>query len=124
MRDRMILRNMVFYGYHGVYAVERELGQRIEVDLELHLDLREAGAQDDLDHSINYVELYVLVKTIVEEQEFNLVEGLAEAIAHQILEASPAEEVRVRVRKPQPPAGGIMDAFEVEITRSARERLI
>ena len=120
MNDRLILRNMVFYGYHGAYTAERELGERIEVDLELRMDLREAGAQDDLDHSVNYVELYTLVKTIVEEQEFNLVEGLAEAIARQVLEVSAAGEVRVRVRKPQPPVGGIMDAFEVEVLRPAR----
>lgn len=118
----MILNNMVFYGYHGAYAAEREIGQRIEVDLELWMDLREAGLRDDLDYSMNYAEVYTMVKVIVEEHEYKLMEGLAEAIAGEILEASPAETVCVRVRKPQPPVGGIMDAFEVEITRNAEGR--
>jgi dihydroneopterin aldolase len=121
MSDRMVLHNMVFYGYHGVYAAEREMGQRIEVDLELSMDLRQAGRLDDLDYSVNYAEIYTMVKSIVEEQEFKLMEGLAEAIAGEVLAAFPAESVCVRVRKPQPPVGGMMDAFEVEIIRNAEE---
>ncbi|HBL37468.1 MAG TPA: dihydroneopterin aldolase, partial [Firmicutes bacterium] len=35
-----MLQNMIFYGYHGVFAAEKELGQRLEVDVELQLDLR------------------------------------------------------------------------------------
>ena len=38
--DRLVLKNMVFYGYHGAFAAEKELGQRFEVDLEMQLDLK------------------------------------------------------------------------------------
>ena len=34
-RDKIILKNMQFYGYHGVFSAEREMGERFEVDLEL-----------------------------------------------------------------------------------------
>ncbi len=117
--DRLILRNMIFYGYHGVFAAEKELGQRFEVDVELHLDLRQAGVNDDLEATINYVEVYTLIKELVEEREFNLVEALAEAIADALITAYSLEEVVVRVRKPQPPVGGLMDCFAVEIRRQA-----
>ena len=33
MSDRLVLKNMVFYGYHGAYAAEKEMGQKFEVDL-------------------------------------------------------------------------------------------
>lgn len=117
--DRLILQNMIFYGYHGVFAAEKELGQRFEVDTELYLDLRQAGINDDLEATINYVEVYTLVKELVEERAFNLLEALAEAIADALLAAYALEEVVVRVRKPQPPVGGLMDYFGVEIRRQA-----
>lgn len=117
--DRLILQNMVFYGYHGVFAAEKELGQRFEVDVDLYLDLKQAGINDDLEATVNYVEVYTLIKEIVEEREFNLLETLAEQIADQLMAAFPLEEIVVRVRKPQPPIGGLMDYFAVEIRRQA-----
>ena len=118
MSDKIVLRDMVFYGYHGVFEAEREIGQRFEVDVELHLDLRSAGRSDDLDATVNYVDVYTVVKDIVEEQEFDLVESLAEAVAQQILSAYDLERVVVRVRKPHAPIGGITGGVEVEITRT------
>ena len=117
--DKLVLQNMVFYGYHGVFAAEKELGQRFEVDVELYLDLHQAGSNDDLEATVNYVEVYTLIKELVEERAFNLLEGLAEAIAGTLLAAYNLAEIVVRVRKPQPPAGGIMDFFAVEIRRQA-----
>lgn len=124
LADRLILKNMVFYGYHGAFAAERELGQRIEVDVELHLNLKPAGSADDLELSVNYVEVYTIVKDIVEEREFNLMEAIAETIAEEILSAYTLEEVVVRVRKPNPPSGGIMDYLEAEVRRSADKTII
>jgi dihydroneopterin aldolase len=115
--DRIVLQGMVFYGYHGVFGSEKELGQRYEVDLELALDLSSTGRTDDLEYGINYVDLYQLVREIVEERSYNLMEGLAEAIASEVLSNYPMAEVTVAVRKPQPPAGGLMDFFGVKITR-------
>ena len=44
--DRIILTGMQFYGFHGVNAEERALGQPFVVDLETELDLEPAGASD------------------------------------------------------------------------------
>ncbi|HLS89924.1 MAG TPA: dihydroneopterin aldolase, partial [Limnochordia bacterium] len=107
MSDRIVIRDMVFYGYHGVFEAEREMGQRFEVDVELHLDLRSVAQADDIDEAINYVDVYTAVKDIVEEQSFRLIESLAEAIAQQLLTAYDVKTVIVRVRKPHAPIGGV-----------------
>jgi len=59
---------------------------------------------------------------MVEERDFNLIEGLAEAIAQEILGAFDVDAVVVRVRKPHAPVGGLLDFAEVEIRREARDR--
>lgn len=123
LADRLLLKNMVFYGYHGAFEAEKELGQRIEVDVELYLNLKQAGSTDDLELTVNYVEIYTIVKDVVEERGFNLMEALADTIAEEILSAYTLDEIVVRVRKPNPPSGGIMDCLEVEVRRPANKIL-
>lgn len=117
MADKIVLRNMVFYGYHGAFAAERELGQKFEVDVEIHLDLTGISQNDDLEVAINHVDVYTLVKDVVEEGGFNLLESIAEAAALGILSACDVEGVTVRVRKVNAPLGGILDYVEAEVTR-------
>ena len=118
--DRIILSNMVFYGYHGVFEAEKELGQRFEVDVELVTDLSIPGQTDDLEQSINYVDVYTIVQDIVEGRTYNLIEAVAENIAGEILSAHSVEQVVVRVRKANVPIGGVISHVEVEITRQSR----
>ncbi|NLS45365.1 MAG: dihydroneopterin aldolase [Firmicutes bacterium] len=112
---------MVFYGYHGVFEGERELGQKFEVDVELITDLAIPGQSDDLEQSINYVDVYTIVQEIVQERTYNLIEAVAESIAGEILSAYSVKYIIVRVRKPGVSMGGILDYVEVEIVRSNRE---
>jgi len=109
---------MAFYGYHGVFAAEKEVGQKIEVDLELHGDFEAAARTDDVELGINYVDVYTIVKDVVEEREFNLLEGMAVAIAQEILDVYDVEQVVVRVRNPHAPIGGLLDYIEAEIVKS------
>ncbi|MFS8665821.1 MAG: dihydroneopterin aldolase, partial [Limnochordales bacterium] len=111
------LVNMVFYGYHGAYGAEREMGRRFEVDVDLYTDVRPAAASDSLARTINYVDVYTIVKDIVEGGRYNLLETIAETIAAKILASFAVERVTVRVRKPHAPVGGSLDGVEVEITR-------
>ncbi|TCL71612.1 dihydroneopterin aldolase [Hydrogenispora ethanolica] len=115
--SKLRLKNMVFYGYHGVFDAERELGQRIEVDLELELEAGPAIRTDDFDAALNYVDVYTVVKEIVEEGEFKLIEAMAGAILDQLWDAFDLQSLMVRVRKPQPPVGGIMEAAEFELRK-------
>ncbi|MBE3576157.1 MAG: dihydroneopterin aldolase [Limnochordales bacterium] len=112
---------MVFYGYHGAIPAEQQLGQRWEVDVDLWLDLKEAGRVDELSATVDYSRVYSLIKEVVEERHFRLAEALAEAIAGAILESQQGraglEKVTVRVRKLQPPLAGMVGYAEVEITR-------
>jgi len=117
MSDVLRLRNMRFYGRHGVLPEEKTLGQRFEVDVELHLDLRPAGQSDELRGSIDYAAVHGLVSYIVTEERFHLLEALAERLAARIREEFGSPEIVVRVRKPHPPVPGDFDGVEVEIHR-------
>ncbi|MDW7982147.1 MAG: dihydroneopterin aldolase [Thermomicrobium sp.] len=119
MTDRILLRGMQFYAYHGVHTEEQRLGQRFAVDLEAELDLTEAGRTDGLDATVNYGALYQTVRAIVEGEPRRLLEAVAQAIADRVLAEHPAiQSVTVRVWKLAPPiAGGILERVGVEIRR-------
>jgi dihydroneopterin aldolase len=116
--DRIIMENLYFYGFHGVLEAEKELGQKFIVSIEIFLDLKEAGLNDDVKKSIDYYSVYLDVKDIVENRRFNLIEAVAEKIADFIIEKYPLTlEVKVKVLKPEAPVRGIFDNFGVEIWR-------
>jgi len=117
--DHLRLRNMNFYGHHGAFPQEREHGIRFAVDVDLRLDLQWPGLTDDLAATVNYPAVYRLIQRIQSGRQFILFEAMAEHIADAILEEFPiVREATVIARKFNPPVGGPVDAFEVEITRS------
>ena len=110
------MEGMAFFGRHGVFPAERELGARFSVDVELEGDLHAAGAGDRLEDTINYVQAYGLVKEVVEGEPCHLLEAVASRIADRLLSLPRVERARVRVHK-RPPLEGEFRSFGVEVTR-------
>jgi 7,8-dihydroneopterin aldolase/epimerase/oxygenase len=116
--DKIFVNQMEFYGYHGVFPEETRLGQRFVVDLTVFVDLKKAGETDELEHSVNYGELFRVCKEIVEGKPFKLVEAVAEKIAEIVLsQFTLVSEVTIKVIKPDPPIPGHYRSVAVEITR-------
>ncbi len=119
-QDRISLLGMRFYGRHGVYSFERELGQPFEADIEIETDLAQAGSTDDLTRTIDYCRLYEIAKDVIEGPPRRLMESLAEEIARRVLALAginPVTAVTVRVRKPRAQLPGTAGAVQVEIRR-------
>jgi 7,8-dihydroneopterin aldolase/epimerase/oxygenase len=115
--DVIRLNKMVFYGYHGVSAPEKETGRRFEVDVELEADLAPSGQTDSLTDTVDYVAVYQKVREIVEGKAFSLIESLAVKLADAILEEFPVFRVTIKVRKIIPPIAGTINDIEIEVTR-------
>lgn len=116
--DKILLRGMVFYGFHGATAAEQEVGQRFVVDLEIQLDVSRAGRSDSIEDTVSYSHLYKATKDILEGPRRKLLENVAESLAHSILGRFDIESVMVRVKKPEVPMkGSILDYAAVEIFR-------
>lgn len=112
------MTNMAFFGYHGVFPEEQKLGQRFFVDVELHLDLRDAAESDDLTASVDYGEVYELVKQIVEGSACQLIERVGGKICKEVLERFPlVERICVEVKKPEAPIAGLFDCASVRLDR-------
>lgn len=116
--DKIILNNLQFYGFHGVFPEENKLGQRFNVDLTLYLPLRKAGESDEMANSINYGHVFEVVQGVVEGEAKNLLEAVAELISKELFDNFPLlEACTVKVIKPDPPIAGHYDSVAVEIYR-------
>jgi dihydroneopterin aldolase len=116
--DKIYVNGMEFYGYHGVFKEENKLGQRFRVDLMIELNLKSAGETDDLEHTVNYAELYNYCKKIVEGKPYKLVEAVAEKIAKEIIaNFDIVHYCTVKMIKPDPPIPGHYKEVAVEIRR-------
>ncbi|WP_152657381.1 dihydroneopterin aldolase [Oceanobacillus sp. CFH 90083] len=116
--DKIILKRMQFYGYHGLLPEENTLGQRFYVDADLHLSLKKAGESDAMEDSVHYGEVYEKIKDIVEKKSFHLIEALAEAIADELfISFELLEACTIHVTKPDPPIPGYYESVAVEIYR-------
>lgn len=113
------LKNIQFYGYHGVNAHEREHGGKFEIDVEIDADLEGAAQSDDLKETIDYVQLQQAILYVASTQHFHLIEALGERIASHILAQFPkVVVVTVRVRKPGAALGGLLDTVEIECSKA------
>ena len=93
------LEGLSLFGHHGANAAEREAGTRLDVDVELELDTAAAEQTDRLRHTVNYDEIFALVRDRVENDSFHLLEALAGDLAHACLTEFGAARVRVRLTK-------------------------
>jgi len=120
--DRIILKGMKFYGYHGVSPRERELGGNFVVDVELSLNLQNAGRQDDISLSVDYSRVFGLVKEKMTCRSYNLLEAAAEEISSAILDSFPVQEVVVGIKKINTGLEGTYEYMGVEIRRQSSSK--
>jgi len=116
MSDRIFVQGLELYCVIGLQPWERQVKQKVRIDLTMETDCRPAAAGDDASVALDYKAVSKRVQQLVEESGFRLVESLAETIAAAVLAEFPrAESVRVRLAKPG--AVRFADAVGVEIER-------
>lgn len=119
--DRIILKDLGFYGFHGVFAEEAKLGQRFFIDLELGADLTAPATTDKLSTGISYADIYDVVKAAFEGQRMHLLEAVANNIVAAIFAAFPAVSwIIIRLRKPEAPIAMVRGEAAIELHRQRK----
>jgi dihydroneopterin aldolase len=122
MTNIIRIKKASFYGYHGVMSEEKSMGGKFEADVDLYTDFSRAAEKDSLKETINYHEVYKLLYHVVLEEKHYLIETLAVKVADTLLAGFPGiQKVAVRIRKNNPPLGGVTDCVEAEVIKSRDE---
>ncbi len=118
MENIIRIKKAVFYAYHGVLSEEQSVGGKFEADVDLYTDFSKAAESDSLKLTIDYNRVYKFVYQLALEHKYYLIESLAVTIADELLKKYPTlKKVAVRVRKNNPPLGGLVDCVEVEVIK-------
>ncbi|MDO8544501.1 MAG: dihydroneopterin aldolase [Opitutaceae bacterium] len=116
--DRVILRELGFFGHHGVLPVEAQNGQHFTATVELEFSLSTAGQSDHLDDTVDYRAVQAVVRGVIEGSRKYLIETLAERVAAEILHHfQRVDAVCVEISKPRPPVDFQFAGVSVRIRR-------
>lgn len=109
------LEGMQFRANHGYYAEEQILGGDYIIDVYLETQFTKASVSDDLNKTVNYETIYLICEAAMKEKS-KLLENVAHRIAMDIKhQFGFIREMKIRVKKLNPPLGGRVDAAYVEV---------
>lgn len=104
----MELEGMEFRAYHGCLEREKTVGNDFIVDFRGEMDMSAAAESDDLHDTVNYAEIYDVIKEEMARPS-DLLENVAGRIVKAIEEKFPQfASFSVRVSKKRPPVEGIV----------------
>ena len=113
------ITGLSLYTHHGVSEAEREVGQRLVLDLRLDVGETDATVTDSIEDTVDYGEVCQLVALIVQQRSYKTLERLCSAIADRLLGDYELEGVWVKAAKPEPPIALTVDEVSVEVWREA-----
>jgi len=122
LSDRIFLEGIKFHGYHGLTRMERQVGCRLSVDVNLEIDLERSGRSDDVRRTLDYRKVHARVIEIGRGTSHKLLESFAVALLDRLIEEFPAERITATVRKETPVLDGIVDSVGVELTRERKAK--
>ena len=115
LSSSIYLKNVRLHAYHGVLPQELTVGNDYVINLDVEYDFSDAMQTDDLRHTINYAELYELVK---EEMAIpsRLLEHVVGRIGNRIFETYPSvHQLTLAITKVNPPFGADCDGAGVQV---------
>ena len=116
MKTSIKLNNMRFYAYHGLLPHESVVGNKFVVNIHIEADLSEACKSDNVDDTINYAEVFYIVKA-----EMDIPSKLLEHVAYRILKSVKIAYphilyIEIRIAKTSPPIVGDLENAEVIVS--------
>jgi 7,8-dihydroneopterin aldolase/epimerase/oxygenase len=115
------IAGLSLYTHHGISEAEREVGQRIVLDLRLDLGETDATVTDAIEDTVDYDEVCQLVALIAQQRSHNTLERLCGTIADRLLGDYDLEGVWVKATKPEPPIALPVEEVSVEVWRESEE---
>ena len=109
------------YTHHGVSDAEREIGQRLVVDLRMDAGESDATLTDRVEDTVDYAEVCQVVALVAQQRSYRTLERLCAAIADRLLEQFGLESVWVKAAKPEPPIPLPVEEVSVEVWREPEE---
>ena len=101
----------------GVTAAEREIGQRLLLDLRLDVGECDATVTDRIEDTVDYAQVCEMTNLVAQQRSYKTLERLCAVIADRLAARFGAESVTVKAAKPEPPIPLPVEEVSVEVWR-------
>ncbi len=116
--DKIIIKNLKLFCYHGVNPEEKVDGQNFVFDVEASVDLSIPCATDNVDDTVSYAKMIKTVRRVAQSQKDDLIERVAQRIVDALFEEyEKIQVIKITVMKPEAPIKAEFDYVAVQIER-------
>lgn len=120
--DKILVRGLEIFSYHGVNPEEKIDGQRFILDITADVDLSKPCITDNVDDTVSYAKIIKEATRIFTSQKDDLLERASRRVAEGLLQAfDKIESVTILLKKPDAPIKADFDYVAVEITLGRNE---
>ncbi len=120
--DKIIVKNLKIFAYHGVNPEEKEEGQNFVFDIDAYVDLGIPCVSDNVDDTVSYAKIIKETVRIFTQQKDDLLEKAAQRVADGLFEAfGKIQKLRILLKKPEAPIKADFEYVGVEIFRERAE---
>jgi 7,8-dihydroneopterin aldolase/epimerase/oxygenase len=113
------ISGLSLYTHMGVSPAEREIGQRLLIDLRLDVGECDATVTDRIEDTVDYGEVCDVVNLVAHQREYRTLERFCTAVADRLIERYELQSVWVKAAKPEPPIPLTVGEVSVEVWREA-----
>jgi dihydroneopterin aldolase len=108
------------FTHHGVTPAEREVGQRLVLDVHFEAGEPDALVTDRVEDTIDYAEVCQVIALVAQQRSYKTLERLCAVIADRLATQFGADHIRVKASKPEPPIPLPLEEVSVEVWRDGR----
>jgi 7,8-dihydroneopterin aldolase/epimerase/oxygenase len=109
------------YTHHGVSAAEREVGQRLVLDVRFDVGEPDALITDRVEDTVDYGEVCQVIALVAQQRSYKTLERLCAVIAERLASQFGGEMITVKASKPEPPIPLPVEEVSVEVWREDRD---
>jgi dihydroneopterin aldolase len=111
------ISGLSLFTHVGVTPAEREVGQRLLLDIRIDVGDCDATITDRIEDTIDYGQVCEAANLVAQQRSYKTLERLCTAIADRLLERYEALAVWVKAAKPEPPLPLPVGEVSVEVWR-------
>jgi len=117
--DCVFIRQLQIEAVIGVHAWERQIVQKLVIDIDAWHDCREAASTDDLHHALDYSAMVGTVRETCLRGQRKLLEALGQDITDALFDEHAVSRIQLVITKPGAVAGTAGVGFRLTRDRPA-----
>lgn len=122
--DKILIRDLKIFAYHGVNPEEKVDGQNFVFDIDAFVDISAPCVSDNVEDTVSYAKIIKETVRVFTAQKDDLLERAAQRVADALFAAfGKIQALRIVLKKPEAPIKADFGYVGVEIYRERGENI-